>query len=111
MYNPIMRCFRLFLTWKDCDTNGATYWSLRTTLDKYSIFCGRNPVSYWLKLVESAPFKCFCDVFTCRYQWWLMLGAVRLEEHPLNKSCPVNIPWSGLWYCYGNKIRKHNSLE
>ena len=51
-YNPIMRCFRLFLTWKICDTNGATYQSLRTTLDKYSIFCGRNPVSYWLKLVE-----------------------------------------------------------
>ena len=52
-YNPIMRCFRLFLTWKICDTNGATYQSLRTTLDKYSIFCGRNPVSYWLKLVET----------------------------------------------------------
>jgi len=66
-YNPIMRCFRLFLTWKTCDTNGATYQSLCTTLDKYSIFCGRNPVSYWLKLVESTPFECFCDVFTCRY--------------------------------------------
>ena len=43
-YNPIMRCFRLFLTWKIYDTNGATYQSLRTTLDKYSIFCGRNPL-------------------------------------------------------------------
>ena len=50
--NPAMRCFRLFLTWKKYDSNGATYRSLRTTLDKYSIFCGRNPVSYWLKLVE-----------------------------------------------------------
>ena len=43
--NPIMRCFRLLLTWKNCDTGGGTYQSLRTTLDKYSIFCGRNPVS------------------------------------------------------------------
>ena len=82
-YNPIMRCFRLFLTWKLCDANGATYQSLRTTLDKYSIFCGRNPVSYWLKLVQHTPFECFCGVFTCRYQWWLMLAAVRWEEHPL----------------------------
>ena len=80
--NPAMRCFRLFLTWKKYDPN-LTYQSLRTTLDKYSIFCGRNPVSYWLKLVESTPFECFCDVFTCRYQWWSMLAAVRQEEHPL----------------------------
>jgi len=43
--NPIMKCFRLFLTWKNCDTGGSTYQNLRTTLDKYSIFCGRNPVS------------------------------------------------------------------
>ena len=41
--NPVMRCFRLLLTWKNCDTGGSTYQSLRTTLDKYSIFCGRNP--------------------------------------------------------------------
>ena len=47
--NPIMRCFRLLLTWKNCDTGGSTYQSLRTTLDKYSIFCGRNPVSNQLK--------------------------------------------------------------
>ena len=44
--NPIMRCFRLLLTWKNCDTGGSTYQSLRTTLDKYSIFCGRKPVSW-----------------------------------------------------------------
>ena len=81
-YNPTMRCFRLFLTRKKY-TNGATYRNLHTTLDKYSIFCGRNPVSYWLKLVESTTFECFCDIFTCRYQWWLMLAAVRQEEHPL----------------------------
>jgi len=80
--NPAMKCFRLFLTWKKYDPN-STYQSLRTTLDKYSIFCGRNPVSYWLKLVESTPFECFCDVFTCRYQWWLILAAVRQEERPL----------------------------
>ena len=43
--NPIMRCFRLLLTWKNCDAGGSTYQSLRTTLDNYSIFCGRNPVS------------------------------------------------------------------
>jgi len=50
--DPAMRCFRLFLTWKKYDPN-STYQSLRATLDKYSIFCGRNPVSYCLKLVES----------------------------------------------------------
>ena len=43
--NPVMRCFRLLLTWKNCDTGGSTYHSLRTTLDKYSIFNGRNLVS------------------------------------------------------------------
>ena len=48
--NPVMRCFRLLLTWKNCDTGGSTYQSLRTTLDKYSIFCGRNPVSNQFKL-------------------------------------------------------------
>jgi len=48
--NPIMRCFRLLLTWKNCDTGGGTYQSLHTTLDKYSIFCGRNPVSWRYKL-------------------------------------------------------------
>ena len=42
--NPAMRCFRLLLTWKKYDQD-STYQSLRTTLDKYSIFCGRNPVS------------------------------------------------------------------
>ena len=47
--NPVMRCFRLLLTWKNCDTGGSTYQSLRTTLDKYSIFCGRNPVSNQFK--------------------------------------------------------------
>ena len=47
--NPVMRCFRLLLTWKNCDTGGSTYQSLRTTLDKYSIFCGRNPVSNHFK--------------------------------------------------------------
>ena len=47
--NPVMQCFRLLLTWKNCDTGGSTYQSLRTTLDKYSIFCGRNPVSNQFK--------------------------------------------------------------
>ena len=47
--NPVMRCFRLFLTWKNCDAGGSTYQSLRTTLDKYSIFCSRNPVSNQFK--------------------------------------------------------------
>ena len=59
--NPAMRCFRLLLTWKKYDAN-STYRSLHTTLDKYSIFCGRNPVSYWLKLVERTHFDCFCGV-------------------------------------------------
>ena len=58
--NPAMRCFRLLLTWKKYAPN-PTYQSLHTTLDKYSIFCGRNPVSYWLKLVEGTHFDCFCD--------------------------------------------------
>ena len=49
--NPVMRCFRLLLTWKNCDTGGSTYQSLRTTLDKYSIFCGRNPVSNHFKII------------------------------------------------------------
>ena len=49
--NPVMRCFRLLLTWKNCDAGGSTYQSLRTTLDKYSIFCGRNPVSDHFKFV------------------------------------------------------------
>ena len=80
--NPVMRCFRLLLTWKNCDTGGSTYQSLRTTLDKYSIFCGRNPVSNQFKqlgdtslMLRSHPFirknglvnplvlasMCFCD--------------------------------------------------
>ena len=42
--NHIMRCFRLLVAWKDnFDTGGSTYQSLRTTLDKYSIFNGRDP--------------------------------------------------------------------
>ena len=46
--NHVMRCFRLLIAWKDnFDTGGGTYQSLRTTLDKYSIFSGRDPlVSY-----------------------------------------------------------------
>ena len=50
--NPVMRCFRLLLTWKNCDTGGSTYQSLRTTLDKYSIFRGRNPVSNKLEVAR-----------------------------------------------------------
>ena len=43
--NHVMRCFRVLVAWKDnFDTGGSTYQSLRTTLDKYSIFCGRNPL-------------------------------------------------------------------
>ena len=42
--NHVMRCFRLLVAWKDnFDTGGSTYKSLRTTMDKYSIFNGRNP--------------------------------------------------------------------
>jgi len=88
-YDPTMRCFRLFLTWKKYDSHGATYQNLRTTLDKYSIFCGRNPVSYWLKLVESTPFECFWDVFTCRYQWWSMLAAGPTWQSPNNTGKAV----------------------
>ena len=44
--NCVRRCFRVLVAWKDnFDTGGGTYQSLRTTLDKYSIFCGKNPVS------------------------------------------------------------------
>ena len=46
-----MRCFRLFLTWKISDANGATFQSLHTTLDKYSIFCGRNPLDPLVRLI------------------------------------------------------------
>ena len=49
--NPVMRCFRLLLTWKNCDAGGSMYQSLRTTLDKYSIFCGRNPVSNQFEII------------------------------------------------------------
>ena len=56
--NHVMRCLRLLVTWKDnFDTGGSTYQSLRTTLDKYSIFSGRDPrdpVSYQLKLIIRA---------------------------------------------------------
>ena len=55
--NPVMRCFRLLLTWKNCDTGGSTYQSLRTTLDKYSIFCGRNPVSNQFKQLGDTSLK------------------------------------------------------
>ena len=42
--NHVIRCFRLLIAWKDnFDTGGSTYQSLRTTLDKYSIFSGRDP--------------------------------------------------------------------
>ena len=61
--NHVMRCFRLLVAWKDnFDTGGSTYQSLCTTLDKYSIFSGRDPrdpVSYQLKL-ELYIFECFC---------------------------------------------------
>ena len=43
--NHVRRYFRVLVAWKDnFDTGGGTYQSLRTTLDKYSIFCGRNPL-------------------------------------------------------------------
>ena len=62
--NPIMRCFRLLLTWKNCDTGGSTYQSLRTTLDKYSIFCGRNPlvsITLFEFINRKYKFNCLCD--------------------------------------------------
>ena len=41
----VRRCFRVLVAWKDnFDTGGSTYQSLRTTLNKYSIFCGRDPL-------------------------------------------------------------------
>ena len=44
--NHVTRCFRVLVAWKDnFDTGGSTYQSLRTALDKYSIFCGRNPLT------------------------------------------------------------------
>ena len=50
--NHVMRCFRVLVAWKDnFDTGGSTYQSLRTTLDKYSIFCGRNPLVRTCSLV------------------------------------------------------------
>ena len=62
--NHVMRCFRLLVAWKDnFDTGGSTYQSLRTTLNKYSIFSGRDPrdpVSYQLKLMYTRyNLKCF----------------------------------------------------
>ena len=73
--NPVVKCFCLLLTWKNCDTGGSTYQSLRTTLDKYSIFCGRNPVSTQFKqlgdtrgigqrnslIAREYIVHCFCD--------------------------------------------------
>ena len=60
--NHVRRFFRLLVAWKDIfDTGGSTYQSLRTTLDKYSIFCGRDPrdpVSYLLKCTQY-DLKCF----------------------------------------------------
>ena len=73
-YNPAMRCFCLFLTWKKYDPN-STYQSLRTTLDKYSIFCGRNPL--------------------VRLHCYEILALLHLNcyNHPTDKKQPQSLYW------------------
>ena len=43
---PEYQCKLVFQVWKE-NTQSPTYEALRSALDKYSVFCGRNPlVSY-----------------------------------------------------------------
>ena len=40
---PEYQCKLVFQVWKE-STQGPTYGALRSSLDKYSVFCGRNPL-------------------------------------------------------------------
>ena len=40
---PEYQCKLLFQVWKE-NTQSPTYGTLRSGLDKYSVFCGRNPL-------------------------------------------------------------------
>ena len=40
---PDYQCKQVFQVWKE-STRTPTYRSLRSALDKYSVFCGRNPL-------------------------------------------------------------------
>ena len=40
---PKYQCKQVFQVWKE-STQTPTYRSLRSVLDKYSVFCGRNPL-------------------------------------------------------------------
>jgi serine/threonine-protein phosphatase 6 regulatory ankyrin repeat subunit B len=57
--DPIHLCFLIFKTWKKFAPN-PTFRGLRETLDKYSIFCGRNP------LVREIKFHSLCAYISYR---------------------------------------------
>ena len=52
---PEYQCKQVFQVWKE-STQSPTYRSLRSALDKYSVFCGRNP----LVSVLSVCIMCVC---------------------------------------------------
>ena len=49
--DPIHHCFLIFKIWKKFASN-PTFKGLRETLDKYSVFCGRNPLVSEVKILR-----------------------------------------------------------
>ena len=52
--NPMHHCYLLFRTWALSSPSG-TYQALRSSLDKFSVFCGRNPLVSVLCILCTRP--------------------------------------------------------
>ena len=63
--DPIFQCYELFRTWKKF-TEEQTYSGLRRVMDKYSIFCGRNPLVSWITTTVYPTQTYFIFIFLSR---------------------------------------------
>ena len=67
--DPVHRCFLVFMTWKK-STADPTYKGLRETLDKHSVFCGRNPLVS--KIVAVGSVNGMLQIIIIRREWYLL---------------------------------------
>ena len=60
---------QVFQMWKE-STRNPTYGSLRSALDEYSVFCGRNPlVSVLCVCLCTRIFTVCAHAFSCAFLW------------------------------------------
>ena len=96
---PEYQCKLVFQMWKE-STQNPTYGSLRSALDKYSVFCGRNPLVSVCMCV--CPFVFMCVYSLCAWCKLFSSVDVCMQVHSFPHEVFIRVPTycGSLWYVY-----------